>query len=192
MLTWLMWLTNAYRAGDDRPSILRTADLGQDLAIVTGDLPANDPVEVVREDPVNPKLLYAGTHFGVFASFDQGAHWVRIRRCSSVRVDDFQIHPRTSDLVIATHGRSIAIIDDSVPFREFTPEIALEAGTSVQRRSGYSADICNRDLPTRTGKAFIAEKTRRKAHFHGLGERVYRRRNQDRGYQMPAANRWRI
>ena len=116
--------TNGYRTGDERPSILRTADLGKTWQSVTGDLPSADPVEVVREDPVNSKLLYAGTHFGVFASFDQGEHWVRIGDIPSVRVDDVQIHPRTSDLVIATHGRSIAIIDDSIPFREFTPEIA--------------------------------------------------------------------
>jgi photosystem II stability/assembly factor-like uncharacterized protein len=118
--------TNGYRTGDDRPSILRTADLGKTWQSITGDLPSADPVEVVREDPVNPKLLYAGTHFGVFASFDQGLHWVRICDLPSVRIDDIQVHPRTSDLVIASHGRSIAILDDSLPFREFTPEIAAK------------------------------------------------------------------
>ncbi|HZR06002.1 MAG TPA: hypothetical protein VFA61_09255, partial [Candidatus Udaeobacter sp.] len=118
---------NGYRSGDESPLILRTADLGKTWQSVTGDLPQGDPVEVIREDPVNPKLLYAGTHFGVFASFDQGAHWVRIGDVPSVRVDDIQIHPRTSDLVIATHGRSLAILDDTIPFREFTPEIASKA-----------------------------------------------------------------
>src|SRR5215510_13960067 len=118
--------TNGYRTGDDRASILRTADLGKTWQSITGDLPPGNPVEVVREDLINPKLLYAGTHFGLFASFDQGEHWVRICDLPSVRVDDVQIHPRTSDLVIATHGRSIAILDDSVPFREFTPEIAAK------------------------------------------------------------------
>ena len=118
--------TNAYRTGDDRPSILRTADLGKTWQSVTGDLPANDPVETVREDPVNPKLLYAGTHFGLFASFDQGGRWLRIGDIPPVRVDDVQIHPRTNDLVIATHGRSLAILDDSAPLRELTPEIAAK------------------------------------------------------------------
>src|SRR6266481_589859 len=127
--------TNAYRSGDDRPMLLRTTDLGKTWEAVTGDLPQGNPVEVVREDPVNPKLLYAGTHFGVFASFDQGAHWVRIGDVPSVRVDDVQIHPRTSDLVIATHGRSIAILDDSVPFREFTPEIASKPAHLFSVRS---------------------------------------------------------
>jgi photosystem II stability/assembly factor-like uncharacterized protein len=118
--------TSAYRAGDDRPMILRTADLGKTWQPVVGDLPANAPVEVAREDLVNPKLLYAGTHFGLFASFDQGTHWIRIGDVPAVRVDDLQIHPRTFDLVIGTHGRSIAILDDTVPFRELTPEIAVK------------------------------------------------------------------
>src|SRR5438552_2411453 len=118
--------TNAYRTGDDRPMILRTGDLGKTWQPVVGDLPVNASLEVVREEWVNPKLLYAGTHFGLSASFDQGAHWVRIGDVPPVRVDDIQIHPRTADLAIATHGRSIAVIDDSTPFREFTPEIAAK------------------------------------------------------------------
>jgi hypothetical protein len=67
--------------------------------------------------------------------FDQGEHWVRIGDVPSVRVDDIQIHPRTSDLVIATHGRSIAILDDSIPFREFTPEIAAKPAHLFSVRS---------------------------------------------------------
>jgi photosystem II stability/assembly factor-like uncharacterized protein len=127
--------TNAYRAGDDRPMILRTVDLGKTWQSIAGDLPANDPVEIVREDPVNPKLLYAGTHFGVFASFDQGTHWLRIADVPAVRVDDLQIHPRTSDLAIGTHGRSIAILDDTVPLREMTPEIAAKPAHLFSVRS---------------------------------------------------------
>jgi len=126
---------NAYRSGDDHPMILRTADLGKTWQSVAGDLLPNDPVEVVREDPVNSKLLYAGTHSGLFASFDQGARWVRIGDVPSVRVDDIQIHPRTSDLVIAMHGRSIAILDDIIPFREFTPEIGSRPAQLFSVRS---------------------------------------------------------
>jgi photosystem II stability/assembly factor-like uncharacterized protein len=118
---------NAYRVGDDRPMIVRTADGGKTWQSVVGEgLPAYAPVEVVREDPVNPSLLYAGTHFGLFASVDQGAHWMKIGDLPAVRVDDLQIHPRTSDLVIATHGRSIGILDDTRPLRELTPEIAAK------------------------------------------------------------------
>ena len=71
----------------------------------------------------------------MFASFDQGTHWVRIGDIPPVQVDDIQIHPRTTDLVIATHGRSIAILDDTVPFREFTPGIAAEPAHLFSVRS---------------------------------------------------------
>ena len=119
---------NAYRVGDDRPMIVRTADGGKTWQSVVGEgLPANAPVEVIREDPVNPRLLYAGTHFGLFASFDQGAHWMKLGDMPAVRVDDLQIHPRTNDLVIATHGRSIGILDDTRPLRELTPEVAAKS-----------------------------------------------------------------
>ena len=117
-------VTNAYRSGDDRPFILRTADMGQTWQSVVGQgLPPNDPVEVVREDPVNSNLLYAGTHFGLFASVDRGGQWVRIGDMPNVRVDDVRIQPRTTDLVIATHGRSIDILDDTRAFRELTPAV---------------------------------------------------------------------
>ena len=80
---------SAYRLGDDRPMIARTSDGGKTWTNISGDLPVNDPVETVREDPVNPKLLYAGTHFGLFASFDQGTHWVRVGDMPPVRSGRF-------------------------------------------------------------------------------------------------------
>jgi hypothetical protein len=118
---------NDYRAGDDRPMIVRTADSGATWqSVVSEGIPNYAPVEVIREDPGNPRLLYAGTHFGLFASFDQGAKWMRITDAPAVRVDDLKIHPRTADLVIATHGRSLGILDDTRPMRELTPEIAAQ------------------------------------------------------------------
>ena len=133
-----------------------------------GDLPANAPVEVVREDLVNPKLLYAGTHFGLFASFDQGTHWIRIGDVPAVRVDDVQIHPRTADLVIGTHGRSIAILDDTVPFRELTPEIASKPAHLFSVRSVTGAYL-RPDLRIGTAKAFTAARIRRRARCSPFG-----------------------
>ena len=156
-------VTNAYRSGDDRPFILRTADMGQTWQSVVGQgLPPNDPVEVVREDPVNSNLLYAGTHFGLFASFDRGGHWLRIGDLPNVRVDDLQIHPRTADLVIATHGRSIDILDDTRALRELTPEVMAKPAYlfPIAPARGFYLLSASR---IGTAKAFIAEKIRRKA-----------------------------
>ena len=114
---------DAHRSGNDAPLLYRTADLGRTWQAIASDLPPNGPVKVVREDPFNPKLLYAGTEFGLFASFDQGGHWVKLGQLPTVAVDDILVHPDTRDLVVATHGRSLYIIDDVRPLEELTPEV---------------------------------------------------------------------
>jgi hypothetical protein len=83
-------------------------------------------VRVVREDPRNPALLYAGTERGLFVSGDRGAHWVRIESVPPVIVDDLVVHPRDHDLVVGTHGRSLYVVDDVGPLQELTPEVAAK------------------------------------------------------------------
>lgn len=118
---------SGYRQGDDRPMIYHTADLGKTWQPVMGQgLPADAPVQVVREDLENPNLLYAGTQMGLFVSFDAGGHWMRFGDLPAVEVDDLKIQPRTADLVIATHGLSLYILDDTRPLRELTPAVATK------------------------------------------------------------------
>ena len=79
---------------------------------------------MVREDLVNPNLLYVGTEFGLFISLDGGAHWAQFKgNLPNVAVRDIAIHPRESDLILATHGRGIWILDDLTPIRALTPEL---------------------------------------------------------------------
>src|SRR5262249_2195252 len=66
-----------HRSGKITPLAYRTTDLGRTWQNIAGDLPREGPVKVVREDPKNPALLFAGTEFGLFLSLDRGAHWVR-------------------------------------------------------------------------------------------------------------------
>ncbi|MGI8436648.1 MAG: WD40/YVTN/BNR-like repeat-containing protein [Chthoniobacterales bacterium] len=131
---------DAYRSGNDAPMLVRTADGGATWQSVVGEgLPNYAPVEVVREDPGNANLLYLGTQFGLFASFDAGKKWMRFGDLPAVRVDDLQIQPRTGDLVIATHGRSLAILDDTRPLRELTPEIAAKPAHLFTVAPAYGA-----------------------------------------------------
>jgi hypothetical protein len=70
------------------------------------------------EDPKNPNLLYAGTEFGIFASFDRGAHWTDLRLgLPHLPVVDMVVHPRDNDLIIATHARGFYILDDITPLQ---------------------------------------------------------------------------
>ena len=130
-----------YRGGDDSPYIYKTTQLGKVWTRVSGDLPANAHVAVVREDPVNASLLYAGTEFGLFVSVNGGQNWVKFGGLPPVRVDDLKIHSRETDLVIGTHGRSIYIFDDTRPLREFTPEIAAKPAHLFSVRPAHARHL---------------------------------------------------
>jgi len=119
-------VVDAHRTGVYSPLVWRTTDLGKTWKSVAADLPANGPVKVVREDPKNPDVLYAGTEFGLFVSVDRGEHWVRLGALPTVAVDDLVVHPRELDLVIATHGRSLYILDDLRPIQGLSAEVRGE------------------------------------------------------------------
>ena len=99
---------------DYRPYAYMTTDYGKSWKPITGDLPASAAwVHVIREDPRNRNLLYAGTEMGVWASWDRGSHWRSIRGNVPVTpVRDIRVHPRDNDLLLATHGRGLYILDD--------------------------------------------------------------------------------
>jgi photosystem II stability/assembly factor-like uncharacterized protein len=118
---------DAHRSGKYAPYAYRTSDGGRSWQSIAGNLPADGPVKVIREDLQNPDLLFAGTEFHLFASTDRGASWVRIGELPTVAVDDIAIHPRERDLLIATHGRSLFVIDDIRPLEEFVDSVRQKA-----------------------------------------------------------------
>jgi photosystem II stability/assembly factor-like uncharacterized protein len=114
---------DGHRTGKYHPYLYRTGDAGKSWQSIAGNLPDGGPAKVVREDPKNPNLLFAGTEFGLWASLDRGAHWYKVGRLPTVAIDDILIHPRDLELLAATHGRSIYILDDLRPLEELTPEV---------------------------------------------------------------------
>jgi hypothetical protein len=104
--------------------IFMTRDGGRSWKGIAGDLPADEPIDVVIETFLNPEALYAGSEHGLWVTVDRGAHWVRLNGASlpAVPVDDLVIHPRERDLVVATHGRSLYILDDVTPIAQLTRE----------------------------------------------------------------------
>ncbi|HJT77736.1 MAG TPA: hypothetical protein VJ739_11090, partial [Gemmataceae bacterium] len=101
-----------HRQDDRAPYLFRTDDYGSTWRRLTDGLPAEGPVHVVREDPRVRNLLFVGTEFGLFVSLDAGASWRRLGAgLPTVAVYDLVIHPRDRELVIATHGRGLYVLD---------------------------------------------------------------------------------
>jgi photosystem II stability/assembly factor-like uncharacterized protein len=128
-----------HTTGDMKTYVYETTDFGQTWKSLATDALAGF-AHVVRQDPVNPSLLFVGTELGLYLSVDRGATWARFTgNLPKVPVRDIAIHPRDGDLILATHGRGVYIVDDLTPIRQLTPEIRnaevafLPARTAVQK-----------------------------------------------------------
>jgi len=116
-------ICDGHRTGDMRAYVYRTDDCGRSFKPLAGDQ-VTGYCHIIREDPVNPQLLFLGTELGLYISLDGGEHWARFQgNLPKVAVCDIAIHPRTHDLILGTHGRGIYILDDITPLRHLTPEI---------------------------------------------------------------------
>jgi hypothetical protein len=117
-------VVSSYQFGRYAPLVYRTADKGRTWQSIAANLSKDWPARVVREDPSNPNLLFAGTETGLFVSFDRGGSWQPLGDLPTVPVDDILVNPRTHDLVIATHGRSLYVIDNISALEQLTAEDA--------------------------------------------------------------------
>ena len=112
--------------GDMRPYAYKSTDYGATWTPLVGsDSPVRGYAHVIKEDLVNPNLLFLGTEFGLWISVDGGKQWAHYKGgdLPAVAVRDLAIHPRDNDLVIATHGRGIWIVDDITALRALTPDV---------------------------------------------------------------------
>ena len=114
-----------YRNDDFRPFVYKTTDFGRTWTSIASNLP-DGPINVVREHHDNPDLVFVGTEFQVFVSFDGGGRWHSLKGDMPTQpVHDMKIHPRENDLVVATHGRGI-YIGDLAAISQLTPEVLAE------------------------------------------------------------------
>ncbi|MBZ5538577.1 MAG: glycoside hydrolase, partial [Acidobacteriia bacterium] len=124
-----------FRLDDLHPYIYRTHDGGKTWQKITNGLP-EDPVDVVREDPVRKGLLFAGTERQVYVSFDDGDHWQSLRlNMPATSIRDLVIH--IDDVAVATHGRSFWILDDITPLRQINAQIVNSAAYLFKPQTAY-------------------------------------------------------
>lgn len=117
---------DGHRGGDERPYLFRTTDFGATWTPVSSNLPADMPVRTVHEYPDQAGVVFAGLEFGLYMSVDTARTWARIGSLPTTRYDDVLVHPRTKDIIVGTHGRSIWVLDDAAPIADWSPKIAAE------------------------------------------------------------------
>ncbi len=129
---------NRIRCDDQRPHIYKTTDGGETWTEIVNGLP-NDPINVVKEDPIRKGLLFAGSERAVYVSFDDGANWQSLRlNMPATSIRDLVI--KDDDIVIGTHGRSFWILDDITPLRQLSsrltalPAILYKPQTAIRVR----------------------------------------------------------
>ncbi|HEX6063620.1 MAG TPA: hypothetical protein VFZ04_05325, partial [Longimicrobiales bacterium] len=114
-----------HRRGDFTPYVFATDDGGRTFRSIASNLPRGGPdfVHVIREDPVNPNLLYVGTDVGVYMTHDRGASWQKFMTgLPTTPVHDLLVHPRDRELIAGTHGRSIWVVDVA-PLQQFGAQL---------------------------------------------------------------------
>jgi photosystem II stability/assembly factor-like uncharacterized protein len=113
---------DAHRSNDDDPYVYVTEDFGQTWKSLRSNLPAGSS-RVLREDVENGSLLFLGTEFAAWVSVDRGGHWTKLNNnLPTVAIHEFAIHPTAGEMVVATHGRSLWVLDVT-PLRQMTAEV---------------------------------------------------------------------
>ncbi len=131
---------NKYKVNDFTPIIYKTSDYGITWKQISNGIPYGAFVKVVREDPANPKILYAGTETGFYISYNGGDNWKQLQlNLPVVAITDLKVHE--NHLLASTQGRAFWILDDLEPIRQYSKDTALSnlfAVSSVHRISGGS------------------------------------------------------
>lgn len=127
-----------HKNADFAPYILRSGDAGRTWTKLGADLPARGSVNAIAEDHLNPRLLFAGTEFGLFFTVDGGGKWHRLKSgLPTVAVKDIAIQRPMNDLVVGTFGRGFYILDDYSPLRNVTPETLEKPAALYPVRDGF-------------------------------------------------------
>ncbi|MFN8343828.1 MAG: glycoside hydrolase [Spirosomataceae bacterium] len=195
---------NRIRCDDARPHIYRTRDGGKTWQEIVKGLPKNEPINVVREDPVQKGLLFAGSEEAIYVSFDDGDNWQSLRlNMPATSVRDLVI--KDNDLVAGTHGRGFWILDDISPLRQISPSMAESPAVLFKPQLTYRVRWnLNTDTPLPQEEPggqnppdgaiinyFLKEKAAEEVTLEILnaaGKSVRKYSSSDKPYELPESN----
>lgn len=152
-----------YQLGDWKPYIVKTTNYGKSWELITHGIPSDYPVRVVREDPKREGLLFAGTEYGLFISYNDGANWEAFQNnLPVVPITDMKLH--RNDLVLSTMGRGFWILDNASMLQNYDKSAGLsiyspESSIRYRMRS-YGDDVPDFETGSVLIDYFLPEKTK--------------------------------
>jgi photosystem II stability/assembly factor-like uncharacterized protein len=127
-----------HKLGDRTPYVYVTRDFGQHWSSIAGNLPRDSYARMIRADPVRVGMLYVGTETGLWLSYDDGAHWqLLLNNLAHLPIYDLVVQPHFDDLVVATHGRGVWILDDISPLQRWSSQIQASPAYLFPVRQAY-------------------------------------------------------
>jgi photosystem II stability/assembly factor-like uncharacterized protein len=141
---------------DTRPYLFKTIDGGATWTSITADIPDWKPITTLEEDPRRADVLFAGTEFGLYWTFDGARHWTAASgNLPPVLIDRIIVNPKTNDLILATHGRGVILLEDIAPFEGGGSATAAGDVQLFPLRGAIEVQTY-RDIPWPGGNAFVA------------------------------------
>ena len=128
---------NDWNRGNFTPYLVKSTDRGRTWTSISGDLPARSGAWSIVQDGVNGNLMFAGMEFGLYATVDGGAHWIKMAGVPTSQVRDIAIQKREGDLVAGTFGRGVFILDDYTALRDVTPQALGDRARLYPMRDAY-------------------------------------------------------
>jgi len=129
----------SHQNGDFKPYVIKSTDRGKSFVSISGNLPENGAVYGLAEDHVNPKLLFAGTEYGLYFTPIGGEKWIKLSGgLPTIQVRDLAIQKRENDLVLGTFGRGFYVLDDYTPLRSVTAEMLKQDSALFPVRNALS------------------------------------------------------
>jgi hypothetical protein len=128
---------NDWNRGNFKPYIVKSGDRGRTWSSISGDLPQRSGAWSVAQDSANGNVMFAGMEFGLYATVDGGAHWVKLSGVPTSQVRDITIQKRENDLVAGTFGRGVFILDDYTALRDLSAEGLAEKARLYPLRDAY-------------------------------------------------------
>ena len=127
-----------HRADDMNTYVYASVDGGSNFRAIGEGIPKGHAIMSMAEDPKNPNVLYSGSEFGLFVSPNRGGSWTRFKgNVPTVPIHEIIFHPRDNDMILATHGRSIWILDDATPLQQYPEAVKSDAFLFDMRAAMY-------------------------------------------------------